>query len=336
LNRKEGSIESLIDKEHKWDLAGQTDAGGLNSWTYNLGLYPPKPFVQSPCTITRTDEGPVLSTLRIVSDPEGTNSLTREVTVFKGLRRVDVKNSIDKRPVNTKEAFYFGFPVNLQKAVHRIDLGWGIVIPDANQLPGACRDYYSVQRWADISNQSAGLTLTVNEAPLLETGSISNEQTHNSGPEGWLEKADLSPVLWSYVLNNYWHTNYKANQASTIVLNYSLHPHGTFVQQDAERAGLEASYPLLMRKSEGNNELSPLFMLNSPEVAISSISRSEDGKALMIRIQNISGRPVNFEIRWGRFHPAEIFISSLREEKGARLSSLFYLAENAIITLRCE
>jgi hypothetical protein len=336
ISPENGSIISLYDKEQNREFAGNLDAGGLNSWTYHQGLYPPKSFIQAACTITKPENGPLLSTLCINSMPEGMNNLTREITVYNGLRRVDIKNRIDKKSVSTKEAFYFGFPVNLQKAVHRLDLGWGIVIPDVNQLPGACRDFYSVQRWADISNQEAGLTLTLNETPLMETGNISDEQKHNNGPGGWLEKANPGPVLWSYVLNNYWHTNYKAEQQGIIEVNYSLLPHGIFVQEDAERIGLETSYPLLLRKSETINELSSLFTLSSPGVAVSSISQSQDGKALMVRILNISGRPVSFDIIWGRIQPDAVYRSSLREEKGDRLRSPVSLAEHAIITLRCE
>ncbi|MFN8206555.1 MAG: glycoside hydrolase family 38 C-terminal domain-containing protein [Bacteroidales bacterium] len=331
-----GSIISLADKTCKLEFAGTAEAGGLNSWTYQQGLYPPESFFHSPCTIARAEDGPVLSTLRITSATEGNDSLTREVTLYKSLRRIDIKNTIDKKAVFTKEAFYFGFPVNLQKTVHRFDLGWGTVIPDIDQLPGSCRDFFSVQRWADISNLEVGLTVTVNEAPLIEAGKISNEQTHNSGPGGWLDKADNSPVIWSFVLNNYWHTNYKATQEGPIVLNYSLHPHGPFLQQEAERAGLEAGFPLVVRRSNAGKSLSPLFTLSSQEVFVSSFTLSEDKKAMMIRLRNISGRPVDFEILWGRFHPAAVYTSSLREEQGSRISPAMHLTKNGIITLRCE
>jgi hypothetical protein len=64
---------------------------------------------------------------------------------------------------------------------------------------------------------------------------------------GWLEKAEPSGTLYSYVMNNYWETNYRAAQDDKVDFRYSLRVHGPFQEVDAQRFGLEHARPLVSR-----------------------------------------------------------------------------------------
>ncbi len=83
-----------------------------------------------------------------------------------------------------KEAVYFAFPFAVADPATRLDLGWGFIRPEADQLPGTRRDFFTIQRWADVSNQRHGVTWANVEAPLVSVGAMVDETAHNDGPAG--------------------------------------------------------------------------------------------------------------------------------------------------------
>ena len=47
---------------------------------------------------------------------------------------------------------------------------WAVVRPEVDQLPGACKNWFTVQRWVDVSNDEYGVTWATLDAPLVEVG----------------------------------------------------------------------------------------------------------------------------------------------------------------------
>ena len=79
--------------------------------------------------------------------------------IVRGLGRVDILNRLDKQAVYEPEAVHIGFPVNLPGGTMRLDIPWAIVDPQKDLMSSACRNYLTIQRWADVSGEKAGLTL---------------------------------------------------------------------------------------------------------------------------------------------------------------------------------
>jgi len=66
--------------------------------------------------------------------------------------RVEVINTVDKARVRAKEGVHCGFGFNVPDGVMHLDVPWGVVRPELDQIPGACRNWFTVQRWVDVSN----------------------------------------------------------------------------------------------------------------------------------------------------------------------------------------
>ncbi len=49
----------------------------------------------------------------------------------------------------------------------RMDVGWAAVRPELDQIPASCKNWFSVQRWVDISNDRFGVTWSPVDAPLV-------------------------------------------------------------------------------------------------------------------------------------------------------------------------
>ncbi len=58
----------------------------------------------------------------------------------------------------------------------RYDVADAIVRPEVDQLAGACKNFFSVQSWVDISNSNYCVTWATMNAPLIEIGGIRAEQ----------------------------------------------------------------------------------------------------------------------------------------------------------------
>ena len=68
------------------------------------------------------------------------------------------------------EATYVVFPFNIPNAQARFDIGDTSVRPHIDQIPGSCRDYFTVQGWVDFNNGKHGMTIATPENPMVQLG----------------------------------------------------------------------------------------------------------------------------------------------------------------------
>ena len=86
-----------------------------------------------------------------------------------------------------------------------IDLNGIPAKPNEDQLDGAAKDWYPLQRWVDVSDGKRGVTLVPLDAPLVHLGGITTGKwSRTLEPEG--------PTIMSWALNNHWLVNFKASQ----------------------------------------------------------------------------------------------------------------------------
>ena len=185
--------------------------------------------------------GPLVASVVITSTAPGCNSLARELTVSAGCDRLDIANTVDKQNIYAPEGVHFAFPFDVAEGVVRMDIPWAVARVETDQLPGACKNYFTVQRWVDVANDTLGVTLATIDAPLVEVGRITCDPT----AVGWIEHLEPSQTLFSYVMNNYWETNYKAGQDGPTLFRYSICPHGKYDAAAVGRFGIERSQPLV-------------------------------------------------------------------------------------------
>ncbi len=150
-----------------------------------------------------------------------------------------------KHKVLEKESVHFGFPFHVPDGVMRIDIPWAVIQPDVDQLPGACKNYFTVGRWVDVSNSQLGVTWSTLDAPLMEVGGIHVDVEDPFTSRTWIKQLEPTQTLYSYIMNNYWETNYKASQEGMTNFRYSILPHKQYDQAAAARFGIERSQPLV-------------------------------------------------------------------------------------------
>jgi len=191
----------------------------------------------------------------------------------------------------------------------RIDLAYGIYRPESDQLKGSCKNYYTPERWIDISNQDRGVTWITCDAPVVETGNI----TTDANAYGWIREAKPSQTILSYVMNNYWGTNYKAGQEGIASFRYVIRPHGMFIPQEAERCASQEKEPLLVVPADRDKKpIEPLMKVTGQGIIVTSLVPQPDG--YLIHIFNSGYAPSAAGISW-KETPREVFLCDYDGEK---------------------
>lgn len=337
VDQQSGSISSLRRSGMENDLVDLRGGGGLNDYLYIIGRFASKnrTTVAGPVKVAIEDAGPVVATLRIESDAPGCNKLTRWIRLVDGLDYVELINRTDKLPEPRPEGVYFGFPFNVPDPTARIDGPWAVVEVENDQLPGANRNFYCVQRWVDLSNNDYGITWVTLDAPMLQFDPIKIALPF--GKEHWRKKIDPGAHIHSWTMNNHWETNYKAFQAGKITFRYALRPHaGGYDPVEAQQFGRSICQPLLAVPVDRSTKVpEPLAAVEGQGVVVTTIRPSRDGKAYMVRLFNVADGKRTARLAWGRPVDAT-WISNPMEEKIEKAPASIEMVPFEIVTLRME
>ncbi len=242
-----GSLRSVAGPAGLRELCDARSGVGLNGYYYVRDAKPQNAQQSGPPKITVKESGPLVASLLVESDAPGCTKLTREYRVVDGLDRVDIIDTIDKKPVRQKEAVHLGFAFNVPNGVMRMDIPWAVIRPEEDQLAEACKNWFSVGRWVDVSNVDYGVTWATRDAPMVEVGAIAPDNFKPGNHlDSWIEHLEPSQTLYSYVMNNHWFTNYRAEQSGPATFRYSLLPHKEYDPIAAQRFGIECSQPLVV------------------------------------------------------------------------------------------
>lgn len=339
-----GAIRSFTLQGVQENLAAGPTGLGLNEYFYVAGRNSEAAVRDASArsrdrdtrlTIALGERGPLRAGLDVLSQPPGCKRLIRTVTLVDGLDYLTVVDVLDKARVRTPEAVHLAFAPNVPEGILRMDIPWGIIRPEHDQLPGSCKNYFSVGRWVDVSNSRFGVTWATLDAPLVEVGQIAMDVRTPFDPKAFLSTVPPSQTFYSYVMNNYWETNYKADNEGTVVFRYAVRPHGPFDPAAAARFGIERSQPLVVRPvAQDAPPVRSMFFVEPAEVLVTSLKPSEDGKALMIRLYNAGEQPAQARLNWAAFQPNRVARSSPFEEEGPALSGPIDLPPLGIVTLR--
>jgi len=291
IDDKTGAVRSLRLAGLDTEFVDAKSPVAINDFRYLLGVDASKAQPNGEVKLSVVEAGPVVATIRIESSAPGCRNLVREVRVVDGLDRVELTNHVDRLAVRSKDAVHFGFGFNVPNGTIRMETPWAVVRPNVDQIPGACYNWFTVQRWVDVSNDSYGITWAPIEAPLVQIGDMTANLLGQVQLEEWLKKAHESQTIYSWAQNNHWHTNYKADQPGLTTFRFILRPHKAgYRGQDAARFGMETTRPLIAAAAAGDQPPPPVLAISSHDVQVETVKLSEDGKAIIVRLFGVSGQ----------------------------------------------
>ncbi|MBK7259597.1 MAG: glycosyl hydrolase [Ignavibacteriae bacterium] len=339
IDQRRGTITHLRDSGTGKDLANADLDGGINSfrWQPAKGEGPALP--DSVISVRLSESGPVLGEVEIISLAPGCRSVIRRVRVIRGDRGVRFTNTVDKLPLLPKDGVHFGFPFRIPGGRARIDIPWGVMELQKDQWAAANRAWMVAQHFADVSNDSMGITWCSPDAPLTEYGGITANNTANWDGAGDIWPATYAPstVLYSWAMNNHWFTNTPLTQDGPVTFRYALRTHGRFDAAAAYRFGRETAQPLVALATGRDPSIRPLVATANDRVAVTILKAAADGRSVIVRLRSFSEQEESVALSWPARMPRQVRVCELGEEPGARdAMRTVAVPPMGLVTLRAE
>jgi alpha-mannosidase len=226
INKLTGSISSLYDKELKQELADRQNP-------YNIGQAIREtsekrdlpPFTRTSVTNIRIDEGtngPVWESVKISADLPGCETgienlpkgINLEIRLYKNVKKIEFKYMVRKLIITDPEALYIAFPFSLPDSRIVFETIGGI-LTQGQQLPGSSTDWNAAQNFVAVRGTKGQIVVVSNEAPLWQFSDFNMAKWERIPKQG-------KPWLYSFVMNNYWMTNFRAFQEGAFSWGYQL------------------------------------------------------------------------------------------------------------------
>jgi alpha-mannosidase len=328
------------------NLADTDDGQALNEYLYFNGENPSDAKRNGPVKISVGERGPLVASLLIESDAPGCHRLVRELRLVAGQDTVEIINTLDKDRLvaasyhakEGKESLNFGFPFAVPEGQVRLEVPFGVIRPDDDQIPSACKNWFTVGRWADVANEHYGITWVTLDAPLVQVGGLTaNLLNSQSNPAAWRKKVGRTQKLYSWAMNNHWGTNYRAYQEGPHVFRFILRPHRGHDPLASSRLAIAASQPLLPVGARGAKPASASrLQLSSPDVLVTGIEPSDDGRALMVRLWGAAGREARTDLVWSQPKPKQLWLSDTSQQPMRKLKGPVTVPAWGVVTVRAE
>jgi hypothetical protein len=337
-----GGLTSVRDKRTGRELVDRSAPYALNEYLYvsggdgtnivDLGANKPADLTIHRAAVTRVGcwKRPGFGqSIAVYGRCEKTPYLASFIFLWDGSPTLAISNSLKRDPERKKEAAYFVFPFAVTRPEVRLEIPNGVMRPELDQLPGACKDWYAMQHFARVTGKEGSLAWASPDAPLVCVGDL------NRGL--WQEQLPVkNGHLYSYIMNNYWFTNYKADQSGEHTFRYALTPRAA-TDAEAARFGWQTSMPLHCRVIPGAQQgplcycATSFCRVSRPGVMVTAVKAPEVGPGVIVRLFSLEPKPVPVEVRLGLPNLSSATLCNLMEEPLAELP----FAE-ATVTLRVK
>ncbi|MFE5321823.1 glycoside hydrolase [Paenibacillus sp. NPDC056579] len=174
--------------------------------------------------VKRIDHGELFTTVELLYELQGASHCSLLLTAYAGMPRVDVSLRMNKNSVWDPESVYVSLPFTVQKEEEETVQLWlqkpGFPLrPRKDQLPGTGIDFYAIEDGVACISEQYGLAIAMPDTPLVHLGSIEHgERMLHGHPEVDMD----NPHLFSWVMTNYWETNFKATLGGFYEFRYRI------------------------------------------------------------------------------------------------------------------
>ncbi|MEZ4387135.1 MAG: hypothetical protein R3D98_06080 [Candidatus Krumholzibacteriia bacterium] len=185
-------------------------------------------------------DGPIWRSLAFTGASPGGAVLRWEIRLFKPTARLEVRLSLRNPGTCDPEGWYVAWPLVLPGGRLRYQAQGGLVEPGRNQLPGSSSDWHAVQDLVSLVGDPGQVVLSSAETLLWQFGGL------NLGRFRPIARP-ASTHAYSWVMNNYWTTNFRASLAGEFRWGYALTSLRDRGEGAAVQAGQALRQPLLGR-----------------------------------------------------------------------------------------
>ncbi|WP_067625132.1 hypothetical protein [Alicyclobacillus acidiphilus] len=182
-------------------------------------------------------KGPLFVTLELEYKIPGLRYYGVRLTVYRDYPQVDVSIRIHKESVWEPENLYVSLPFGRRREVGQhggqlwIEKAGAVLQPRIDQIPGSLVDYYCVQEGIAFilpttvaegtthPNHFIGIAVGVPDTPLIQVGPI---EYGDRLLQGHPDLEQDPEHVYSWVMNNFWETNFKAEVGGFYEFRYHV------------------------------------------------------------------------------------------------------------------
>lgn len=151
---------------------------------------------------------------------EGTGMYTVFLKAYKHQPKLETMVRIHKESRWEPENLYVALPFTAGKeSTAYADKTGCIIRPGIDQLPGSCQDFYLIQNGVLWQTEDTGVAVITKDAPLIAMGDLKAHPVTLSDGKDWAKNRE---TVYSWVMNNYWETNFKVNLGGFYEFSYTL------------------------------------------------------------------------------------------------------------------
>ncbi len=305
-----GSIISWYDKELNLELIDQKAQYKLGEFILeqlgNRSQMESKrldDFRRSPLDTVWFDSmttGEIWNSIRFYGESvttENPRGFMFEIRLYNSEKRMDLACHLVKKSIISPESFYIAFPFDLKEGKHFTEVQGGVIETGKDQIKGSSNDWYTVQNFTAVRNGKSQIVLGCAEMPLMQFGAI-NTGRYQAGA------MPQTTNLFSWPMNNYWVTNFNAEQRGGHSWTYYLTSSSDNSNDFATRFGWGARVPYLTRilpgSGTGDNNREGSFIAEWPDnVILISSQPASDGKSAVIHLRETNGKSVKLALTNG-------------------------------------
>lgn len=291
-----GIIRSLYDKDLSTELVdtgAQYDMGefileqlGNRSQMENRMLNDFKRLPLDTVWFDSMHAGEVWNSIRFYGESEtaiGPRGYSFEIRLFNTCKRIDISCSITKKSITDPESFYIAFPFAVENGTHYTEVAGGVIRTGIDQIPGSSNDWYTVQNFTAVRNEEMQIVMGSGEMPLMQFGAI-NTGRYQAGA------VPQTTHIYSWPMNNYWVTNFNADQRGGHSWSYYLTSSDDNSDTFATRFGWGARVPVLTRiipgAGKGDERWEGTFIQGWPSGVIVVNARPDsEGESVIIQLR---------------------------------------------------
>lgn len=223
------------------------------------------------------------------------DNLYVEIRIFKTTKQLDLSYRLKKKLETNPEAIYVAFPFELPGGKIHHEVPGGVAEVGVDQIIGTSNDWNTVQTFASVKNDKAQIVMGTAEIPMMQFGDINIGRFQK-------ESVPASNKIYSWVMNNYWTTNFNAYQLGEFEWNYFLTSMSGNSNADATQFAWENRVPFLVRVLPAGTKkmeiaTSKSYLSIVPEnVALVNMSPVVGEDAILVHLREIAGKSAEIKI----------------------------------------
>ncbi len=262
-------------------------------------------------SISPVHKGALFSYVTITSEIQGVAQITTDVRLYNRIKRIEFDINMMKTPIRLKEAMYVAFPFQVRKPHVIMDTTEAIIDPVRDMIKGSCNDWYSIRDWvSEGSARGEDIVWSSPDAPLITLSDINRGE--------WYARPHITNgYVFSYVMNNYWFTNYKADQGGAFRFRYAITSSAhkiSALRCEQFANAFPGELPDGISQGVSKEDRIPV-RLQGGNVSMVTMKKAQDGYGYILRIRNLADKATQAHLFISQTRMRHAELDNLIEEK---------------------